>query len=60
MWARIGGAQYAEGVFPNVNKVHMVHSESVTICLCPGYTLLLDPRNPRASYREKAASKEGQ
>lgn len=58
-WAGIGGAQFAEGVFTNVNKVHVVHSESVTVCLCPGYALLLDASNPRASSREKAAL-EGQ
>lgn len=58
-WARIGGAWSAEEVFTNVNKVLLLHRESVTICLCPGYALLPAPSNPRASSREKAAL-EGQ
>lgn len=43
----------------NVNQVLVFHRESVTICLCPGYTLLPAPSHPRASFREKAAL-EGQ
>lgn len=39
----------------NENKVHMLHSESITLFLCPGYVPLMSPRSLRVSSREKAA-----
>lgn len=44
----------------SLNKVRVLHRESVTVCLCAGDALLLSPRNPRASTGEKAALEGGE